>query len=911
MKLKYFIVLLLISLPLQLYPQSESIRVSGDFSGKSFFEFTEEIERNNNITFFYKSEWVEDITITDKFEDALLSDALSRIFRGSDLHYYIDKSGYVIISKKYSIKSLDDQKADTLTYLELDSYNQYTDKDEQDEYQIFRLGSPSGDNSGTVTLSGYVKNQSTGEPVIGAVIKIDELQRGSMTNEYGYYSITLPKGDYNAQFSCLGMKVLNRQLSVYASGNMDVDMKENLIPLGSITVKAEGDNELTRREIGLEKLSVKTIKLLPSSMGEVDIIKTALLLPGVQTVGEGSSGFHVRGGSSDQNLVLLYDSPVFNSSHFLGFFSSINSEIIKDISLFKGGIPAQYGGRISSVLNIIPKDGNKKEISGSGGISPATSNLMIEGPIIKDRTSFIVAGRSTYSNWMMKLLDETSLKDTRASFYDGNIRLVHEINKNNNIELSSYISHDSFKFNQDTVYSYDNSILSLKWSHIFSNKLFSVFSVNDSRYTYNISSDKDIYNSFELLHKVAFSELKAHLTWYPAYRHQVEMGVDISRYGVTPGELLPLNDSSIVIGTIIDDQNAILPAFYISDEYKITDMLTLNAGLRLSSFFATGPATVFDYHPDFSKSPATITDTSYYSKGQVINKYIEPEIRLSLNYLFGAASSIKLNYNSTSQYIHQLSNTAAISPTDIWVLSDPHIKPQKGQQFAIGFYTKFINKTVDFSIEGYYKSINNMIDFKGGAKLLLNENIETDIINTIGRARGVEVMIRKDIGRMNGWIGYTYSRTELKSDTPFIKDEVNKGKWFPANYDKPHDLSLVFNYIFSRRFSFSTTYAYSTGRPITYPIASYTYAGNNILHYSDRNKYRVPDYSRLDVSFTISGNLKLNKLAHSTLTFSVYNLLGRDNVYSIYFNTVNDLLQGYKLSVFARPIPSISYNFKF
>ncbi len=911
MRLKYLIVLLLITLTTQIYSQSRELRVSGNFTGTSFTAFAEDIESKNPVIFFYRPEWVEGITIDKNFDNALLSNVLSIILHGSDLHFYIDETGYIIISKKFAIKSRLDQQEDTLTYLELDTYSDYNEENESEEYQLFRLGSPSGDNTGNASLSGYVKNISTGEPVIGAVIKIDELQRGSMTNQYGYYSITVPKGDYNAQFSCLGMKVLSRQISIYASGNMDVDMKENLIPLGSITVKAEGKNELTRREIGLEKLSVRTIKLLPSSLGEADIIKTALLLPGVQTVGEGSSGFHVRGGSADQNLVLLYDAPVFNSSHFLGFFSSINSEIIKDISLYKGGIPAHYGGRISSILSIIPKDGNKKEIGGSGGISPATSNLMIEGPIIKDKTSFLVAGRSTYSNWMLKLLDETSLKDTRASFYDGNIRLVHEINKNNHINLSSYISHDSFKFNKDTVYSYNNSILSLNWSHVFSNKLFGVFSLNNSRYTYNISSEKDIYNSFELLHNINFTELKSRLTWYPGYSHQVEMGMDIARYSLTPGELRPLNDSSIVIATLIDRQNALLPALFISDEIKLTNMLTLNAGLRLSSFFATGPATVFDYHPDFSKSSSTIIDTSFYSSGQGIKKYFEPELRISLNYLFGAASSLKLNYNSTTQFIHQLSNTAAISPTDIWVLSDAHILPQKGKQVAIGFYTKLINKTIDVSIEGYYKTIDNMIDFKGGAKLLLNENIETDIINTIGRARGVELMIRKDKGRMNGWIGYTYSRTELKSDTPFIKDEVNKGEWFPANYDKPHDLSVVFNYIFSRRFSLSTIYAYSTGRPITYPIASYTYAGNNILHYSDRNKYRVPDYSRLDVSFTISGNLKLNKLAHSTLTFSVYNLLGRDNVYSIYFDKQNDLLQGYKLSVFARPIPSISYNFKF
>jgi len=897
-------------LTVKAFPQEGEIKVSGDFKGMPFDRFAETISKENNIRFFYKPTWTEGITIKNDYRDKSLEAVLDETFVGSGLYFITDR-GYVIITKGYAIKSrLQLAESDT-NYIGQTDYSVYFDDEEEGEYQLIRIGSPPGDKSGNVTVSGYVRNRNTGEPVIGAVFNVEELQRGSMTNEYGYYSMTLPVGEYNVNFSCLGMKSLTRQLSIYESGSMDIEMRENLIPLGSITVTAEGDAKLSRTEVGLEKLSIKEVKLLPTNMGVPDIIKSALLLPGIQTIGEGSQGFNVRGGSADQNLILLYDVPLFNTSHFLGFFSSVNADVINDISLYKGGIPARYGGRISSVLHIIPKDGNKKKIGGSGGISPVTSNLMLEGPIIKDKTSFIVAGRTTYSNWLLKLMEDTGLQNSSISFYDANIRLVHEMNDKNNIEFSSYLSHDEFKFNNDTLYSYNNSLMSLKWRHIFNNKLLAVFSANHSSYNYNISSRNDIYNSFELLHNIDYSEFKSHMTWYPSYSHQVDMGIDIGLYGIVPGRLEPVGDSSVVMQTIVEKQKALLPALFLSDRIKLTDRLSVNIGLRLSSFFAMGPAKVYRYHPGYPRTEDSITDTVLYGNNELIKKYFNPELRLSANYRIGNASSLKINYNSTAQYIHQLSNTATVSPTDIWILSCTHLKPQRGRQAAIGLYTNLFSNNIGISLEGYYKKIDDMIDFKGGAKLLMNENIETDIINTIGRAYGMELMVKKERGRFNGWISYTYARTEIQSKTEFPEEQINKGEWFPANYDKPHDLSVILNYIFSRRFSFSCTYVYSTGRPITYPVASFIYGGADVLHYSDRNKYRIPDYSRLDASITINGSLKSKKLAHSTLTFSVYNILGRDNVYSIYFRARDELVQGYKLSVFARPIPSITYNFKF
>ncbi|TFH39350.1 MAG: TonB-dependent receptor [Bacteroidia bacterium] len=911
MRLKIYLTALILSYCLVSEGQTRDIRISGNFTNLSFPEFAAALESGYSVRLFYNPEWVGDIVITRSFNDTPVKEALEQVLLPYGINFYIDPANFIVLTGRFRVKEADVTEATDPLYI----YKPPDDSPQviitQDEFQIIEIGRPTDNMTGSVTISGYIRNAETGEPVIGAVLIVDEIKTGSMTNQYGYYSLTLPKGSYHAEVSCLGMKSITRQLNLYATGTLDVDLKENLIQLGSVTVTSSGEYSFQRNMVGLEKLDIRTVKLIPSIMGEPDIIKTTLLLPGVQSVGEGSAGFHVRGGSADQNLVLLYDAPLFNTSHFFGFFSAVNSDVISDLSLYKGGIPARYGGRISSVMNIVAKDGNKKEFSGTGGISPVTAHLMIEGPIIKDRTSFIISGRSTYSNWILKLIDDPALRNSRISFWDTNIRLVHEINDKNDLEMSGYLSHDEFSFNNDTLYSYNNMLGSIKWRHIYNEKLFGVFSLNHSTYNYDISSESQEELSFGLSHNINYTDLKALFTYYPNYRHQVDFGVEYGRYAVLPGDLYPLSDSSLVVPLTIDKQNAFSPAIFISDEISLFTNLNIYAGIRFSTFFASGPSVKNVYHPDFPKSSSTVTDTLYFGKGEVEKSYLNPEIRLSVNYFPINNFSVKLNYNSTVQYIHQISNTASISPTDIWVLSDMHIKPQKGDQLSAGIYSNFLNNSLELSIEGYYKKIRNMIDFKGGSKLLLNQHIEADIVDLEGDAKGIEFMIRRTKGRMNGWISYTYSSIMVRSVTSFSEEEVNSGKSYPANYDKPHDLSIVFNYIFSRRVSFSSTYSYSTGRPITYPIASYSFYGNNVLHYSDRNQFRIPDYSRLDVALTVSGNLKSRKLARSNFTFTVFNLLGRKNVYSIYFKTEQNIVQGYKISIFAQPIPSVSYSFKF
>jgi hypothetical protein len=635
-----------------------------------------------------------------------------------------------------------------------------------------------------------------------------------------------------------------------------------------------------------------------------------LLLPGVQSVGEGSAGFNVRGGSADQNLILLYGAPIYNSSHFFGFFSAVNSDVIKDVTLYKGGIPSRYGGRISSVLDIGTKDGNRNEFAGSAGISPITTHLSLEGPIIKDKLTYMLTARTTYSNWVFGMIKDPALHKSRASFYDLNGKITYDLNKNNKIDLSGYSSHDSFRFNSDTTYSYDNNIFALKWRHFFTSRFFSSVSVNNSSYVYDISSQNTPTEAFVLSHKVKSTGFIADFNWFLG-RNEINFGADVTKYDVAPGNYLPYNDSSLVIPHKIEKEHAWEGALYFEDKFIFSDFLSINFGVRMSGYLSLGPKQVMLYNPEFSKSTSTIIDTLNFKSGNIISKYGGLEPRVSLNFRISDKNSIKINYNRTRQYVHLLSNSTSIAPTDTWKLCDYYFKPQIGDQVAAGFYEMLFKNNFEASAELYYKRITDMVDFKGGTNLVMDENIEKDIINVKGKAYGLELVLKKTEGKIRYSIGYTYSRTFLKSLGTFSDEIINSGKWFPANFDKPNDLVVTFNYIFSRRVSLSSNYTWSTGRPITYPIATYFVSDKLVVTYSDRNEYRIPDYSRLDISLKVGGNLKSHRIAHPYWTFSVYNLLGRQNVYSIYFKKDYLIVEGYKLSVFGRPIPSITFNFDF
>lgn len=910
MKLKITFLILSLGFSCLIHSQ-EDMEITWDYRNMSFHEFVSNAENVYNLRFFFREEWVADLKPGDFPGISSLTDLLDNLFRDRSLFYYIDESRNVVITKNFAVKGVRSTQAGDQDYIAPTEYYDPRDIQKAAGHLVVDIGNPADRyKTGNVTISGYISDRDSKNPVAGATVYVQQLSVGTTSNQYGFYSLSLPRGVHILQFSFIGMKEQQVNVNLYGTGEMNIDMNSMLIPLRETTVSAQKNVLFQRYESGVQKVDITTFKLLPTSMGESDILKSVLLIPGVQSVGEGSAGFNVRGGSSDQNLILLYGAPVYNSSHFFGFFSAVNSDIIRDVTLFKGGIPGRYGGRISSVLDIESKDGNRKEFKGNAGISPITTHLMLEGPLIRDTLTFILTGRTTYSNWVLDFIDNDYLKKSRATFYDLNGRITYDLNKNNKLELSAYLSHDSFRLNSDTVYSYNNRIIAARWRHFFNSRFFSQVSVNNSNYDYNVTSESSPVEAFRLTRQINSTNFKADFNWYQG-RNEFNFGIDLSNHQVLPGNYLPSGDSSLVIPRKINRERGFETAVYFEDKFVLTDYLSVNAGLRFSSFFAAGPALFPVYDPEYSKARSTIIDTIHFKSSSIYKTFAGPELRLSLNFRTGTTSSLKINYNKTRQYLHLLSNTISISPIDTWKLSDYYLKPQTGHQLAVGFYQMLFSNRIETSVELYYKRILNMLDYKGGTDLTMPENIERDLVPVRGKAYGIELAIKRDEGRIRWNIGYTYSRTFLRSTGKFSDEIINNGSWFPSNFDKPHDLVATFNFLLSRRFSLSTNYTYSTGRPITYPVATYFQDDMLLVHYSDRNKYRIPDYARLDISFKVSGNLRSRKIANPHWIFSVYNMLGRQNAYSVYFKNENKTVYGYKLSVFGKAIPSVSFNFDF
>lgn len=913
MKIRIFLLTFFLLLGSRLVAQ-EDYRVTWNYSNQDFRQFVESAEKNLNVRFFFREEWVRDLKLENYPGANTLQDILGILFREKSIFYYIDSSRNVILTKSFAVKlpaSRESNNKTSSNFIAPTEYNDLQQENNKQESTFVTLGNPADRNKpGKVTVNGYVTSKDTKEPIAGVTVFIKELGSGAVSNSYGFYTVDLPRGFHQLQFTFIGLRSRNVSLNLNGPGELNVEMTSVMIPLKETIISADRSVTLQRFETGVEKINITTFKLLPTSLGEADILKSILLIPGVQSVGEGSAGFNVRGGSADQNLILLYGAPLYNPSHYFGFFSAVNPDIIKDATLYKGGIPGRYGGRLSSVLDIVSKDGSRNSFDGNAGISPVTTHLMVEGPLKKDTCYYILSGRTTYSNWLFKLIDNPKINKSRASFYDLNGRVVYELDPKNKVELSSYFSNDSFRLLSDTTYSYTNSIVSLGWHHFFSRTFIANFSVNNSFYKYQVSSMMPPTEGYRLSHSVNSTAFRADFNQFLA-RHELNYGTEITRYDVLPGSYLPRGDSSLVIPEIIDRERALEAAVYIDDKFSFTENISINAGLRFSSYYVLGPRNVLVYDPEFPRSSFSVTDTLRYSSRLPYKVYGGPEIRLSANFRMTDKTSLKVNYNRTKQYLHLLSNTTSISPTDTWKLADSYLKPATGDQFAAGFYRMFLNSSLEVSVESYYKIMQNMVDFKGGADLILNPDIERELVNVKGKSYGLELMVKRTQGKIRGNVSYTYSRTLLRSTGKFSDEVINGGKWFPAGYDRPHDLVVALNYLISRRFSLSGNYTWTTGRPVTYPVAAYYYDNILTVHYSDRNKYRLPDYSRLDFSFKVSGNLRSKKIANPFWTFSVYNLLGRENVYSVYFMNQDNKITGYKLSVFGRAIPTVTFSFDF
>lgn len=891
--------------------------ISGNFQAVRLEALARAIEEQTTYRFYYDPAWSDTLDTNVTAHGEPLHEVLAKVFEGTDFHFAVGSDGKVFITRDRPILTelpagFFGEPATPRT--QNFDYSLYEKKDKElklAESKVHTIGRNTGDTGGDATIAGNVRDILTGEPLIGASVFVQNPTIGITTDQFGYYALTLPRGRHELKIQSIGMKPTTRQILLFSGGRLDIEMEEDIKPLKEVVVEAEGEAHVMSLQMGTEKLDIRTMKQIPLALGETDIMKVVLTLPGVQSVGEGTVGLNVRGGSANQNLILFNDAVVYNPSHLFGFFSTFNPDVLKNVELYKSGIQADYGGRLSSVLDVHTREGNTKEFTGSGGISPITGRISLEGPIVKEKTSFIIGARSTYSGWLLRQLDSKELSNSTASFYDITANVSHQVNENNNIYLSGYTSKDRFTLNNDTAYSYSDRNASLKWKHLFSNKLYGVLTTGFSSYNYAVESHGNPVNAFTMDFDIHQINAKADFSYFPNSRHTLNGGIQTIQYRLSPGSLNPVGGESLVTPDVIPDEQGLESALYVSENFEVSSKLSLYLGLRYSFYQYRGPRDVYTYAAGLPRVTANITDTIYYSAGKPIATYHGAEPRLSLRYVVSKSSSIKLGYNRMRQYIQMLSNTAAINPTDIWKLSDTYIKPQMGDQFSLGFYQYLKRNTFETSIETYYKTSEGLTDYKNGAELLLNHHLETDVVAARGKAYGVELMIKKVNGKLNGWVSYTYSRSLIQAIGSFSDETVNKGRYYPSNFDKPHAVNFIGNYKFNRRFNFSLNFIYSTGRPITLPVAKYEVDGTMRIHYSERNQYRIEDYFRTDVSINIEGNHKVRKLAHSSWTLAVYNLLGRSNPYSVYFESQNGRIQGYKLSIFARPIPTITYNFKF
>jgi hypothetical protein len=899
----------------------EAPRVSGNFSGLSFPLFVREIESQTSFKFYYEAAAVDSVVVQMQAQQLELAAVLEQVFRQTNLHFVIDAERRVFITKGRPLAL--GLPPDFFTGGAARQPAAAADpapvgpsapgrRQNTAEIKLHEIGtSRATPASGRATVAGYLRDIRTGEPIIGAAVYKEAPLVGTTTDQFGYYALALPPGRHELKIKGLGLKNTRRQILLHANGRLDIEMEEDITPLKEVVIEAEKDKNVAGMQMGLEKLDIKTMKQVPSAFGETDILRVVLTLPGVKSVGEGSTGLNVRGGAADQNLILFNDATIYNPAHMFGFFSAFNPDILKTVELFKSAIPARYGGRLSSVLEVTTRDGNKKTWSGAGGIGLLTSRLTLEGPLVKDKTSLLVAGRTSYSDWILGQLPQDAFRRSSASFYDLNVHVSHQMDEQNTFYATGYSSRDQFKLSIDTLYQYQNRNASAKWKHLFSQKLYGVFTGSATDYRYAVTSDKNPGEASRLDFALNQFSGQADFSFFPNARHTVDFGVSTIFYKLAPGRLLPRGGESLVLPDVLPREQALESALYFSDRYDVSPRLSLSAGLRYSLYRSLGPREVYQYVPGVPRTVSTLTDTLRYGAGENVATYKGPEFRLSVKYMLTDAASVKASFNRLRQYIHLLSNTTSMSPTDTWKLSDAHLRPQVGDQLSLGFYKNLKNNTIEASVETYYKTMHDFVDYKSGASLLLNHHLETDVINAEGQAYGVEVMMKKMTGKINGWVSYTWSRSLVRIPNPGTAEVINGGAYYPSNFDKPHDFTLIGNYRFSRRFSTSLNVTYSTGRPITLPLAVYEMGNTQRVYYSDRNQYRVPDYFRMDFAMNMEGNHKVKKLAHSSWTLGIYNLTGRHNPYSVYFKSEAGRIKGYKLSIFGRPIPNLTYNFKF
>ncbi len=878
--------------------------ISGNFDDITIIEFLEIVENRHGIKFYYEPTKIPYYKQTFQFDQTPLFRALGSFLEGSTLDV-VKYGESIVLANKLTVTAEEIQQLisnwDTGVYNKPISY----------EAQVLNLyfGDSLAPVNGPLTFRGSIKDKYTGDPVIGAVIQDQATGLGTSTDEDGRFELMGSAGSVVLNISYLGYQSINLSLGWYENASYDFELQVNALNLSEVVVEATAlQDKVEETQIGIEALSIKEIRELPAFLGEADVLKSLEQLPGVSTAGEASSGFNVRGGNTDQNLIILDDALLFNASHALGFFSIFNADAVRSVSLYKGNIPAQYGGRLSSVLQVDLKDGNNKKWHGRGGIGLASARLVLDGPI-GESTTAVVGVRSSYSNWLLRQIKKSTVKNSRVYFGDAILKITQNLGEKNTISLTGYASDDSFEFNEEFGYKWSTLLGTVKWRYLINNRYTLATSLGYGAYDSNqfVPTGE---NAFDLFNGISYGKFRTNLSMQNE-RHFINIGLEGMLLDMDPERIQPYNSSSGIKPQLISKDQGLEMGLYINDEIDILPKLSLAAGLRFSYFGVLGPTIVRTYDPEQPRNAQAIIQRRSITSKKIFESYQGLEPRLSLNWKLSEEQALKFSYNRLNQYIHLMSGTASATPVDIWQLSNPYLPQQKANNYSAGFFWNASDKW-EISLEGFYKTVDDLPQFKDLATLLINEQIETAVVNGIGRSYGGEVSIAKKLGAWTGNLAYTYSRSQARSEGNFAEEIINGNDWYFSFFDQPHLLNLQFRRSPNPVQHLSISFTYKTGRPITAPVANYAVQDILITHYADRNTFRVPAYHRLDIGYTIDKSQSKTKGFTSSFTASFYNLYGRKNAYSIYFRrTENNIQRAYKLSILGSIFPSLTWNFTF
>jgi len=888
----------------------DSIRISERFVETPLLEAFNHLENKYSVPFYFKKAWLPQDQLTLSFNEKTLAEVLDQLLKGTKMTYAIFMGNSVIIAPEHLLTKEFSQEYFIKKDLQQNFLNQ---ENWPSNVEIINLGIADQQSADVeFTLKGILKDGFEKDPLAGAAIFVKDLEMAVSSDRNGEFELKLPRGLHLIEIRMLGFETKLAGINVLNTTNWDVELLPEATELDEVLVNATADDSNIKSSIiGMTKLTPLDIKEMPVFLGEPDVIKSILTLPGVSTIGEGASGFNVRGGNIDQNLIMQDNALIFNSSHAMGFFSVFNPDVIRDVTLYKGHIPAQFGGRVSSVLDVKLKGNNYEKLKVNGGIGLLASRLALETPIIKDKTSILVGGRVAYSDWVLRLVNNPNVRQSDLSFYDFNAKISQRLGDKGNLELSYYRSYDKFEYADEFGFSWDLNTIGLKWDQVIKPTIISELSISISE-SGNASFQPSGIDGFELSNGMDNYKLKEDMLITSLKQQTINAGFEINAYIPNEETLKPFNEISTIIPySGIKDKGA-EAAIYINDMVDLSSRLYMSFGLRYSIFTQFGSSKTYLYENDIPDNPENIIDSLMYDDWEKAMSYQGLEPRFSLRFTVNARSSIKMSYNRINQYIHLISNTTAALPIDYWQVSNRYFKPLRAHNFSLGYFNNFKLNQWETSAEIYYRDLENMTEYKDFPELFLNGHLETELINGRGRSYGLELFIKKKTGKLNGWLSYTYARTFIKIEDEIRDESINGGEWFSSKFDQPHNLNLVGNFNVNRTNQLSFNFTYSTGRPLTGPDSNYSLDEYIIPNYSDRNEFRLPNYHRLDVSYTIQRGLLRTRRYKDSFTFSIYNLYARKNAYSIYFRrNKRNVFGAYKLSILGSMLPSVTYNFKF